>query len=169
VLMRDPYNEPVPLKVFTRVRVDGLGLYGIVAAFNVNRDDRVVSGAIGPSDALLSEGDYLAYEYFTGRAAPVRAGEKLSFEVEPMGVRLYILSPLEDEVSPIGLRDVYIMPRGIVRGFRVGGSLSLELYEPGTLVVWTPRTLQVEGGEARREGDIHTVKCSGRVVRLEPG
>lgn len=168
VLMRDPYNEPVPLKVFTRVTVKGMGVYGIVAVFNINKDDKVVEGTVSLSDAQLGKGSFLVYEYFTGETRVLRAGEKLNFKIEPMGVKLFIISPIKSNVAVVGLKDVYIMPRGVVSCYEAGEALLLEVYEPGTLVVWSAKSLRIEGGDVERVGELYIVRCRDSVVKLSP-
>ncbi len=162
VLMRDPYNEPVPLKVFTRVSVEGVGTYGIVAAFNIHKDDAKVRGSVSPSDALLPEGDYLLYEYFSGELKSQRA----EFELEPMGVKLFVIAPRSSWLVPIGLADIYLMPRGIDAAAAFEDEVVLMLREAGTLVVRAEGDVKVEGGEGAREGQLLKIKCRGRVVRL---
>jgi len=162
VLMRDPYNEPVPLKVFTRVTVPGLGVYGIVAAFNVHKGDEVVEGSVAPSDALLPEGSYVVYEYFSGELAHGRT----SFRLEPMGVRLYIIAPRATWLAPLGLKSVYVMPRGIEHAHVFDDEAVLQLREPALLVVWTEHDLEVEGGEVVRRGPVVEIACRREEVRI---
>lgn len=167
IITKDPYNEVVPLKVFTKVTVKGLGTYGIVAAFNVNKDDETVKGNVSPSDALLTGNRFLTYEYFTDETKMLEVSEKMAFEIGPMGVRLYVFSPVKDELAVVGLKDVYIMPRGVVMGQTLRGGLLLELYEPGRVLIWGTKSLKVEGGSLERRGDLHIIRCEGKTVRVE--
>lgn len=162
VLMRDPYNEPVPLKIFTRVTVDGVGVYGVVAAFNVNRDDAPVKGSVAPPDALLPEGKYLIYEYFT---EDIEEGP-VHYELEPMGVKLFIIAPRGPWLTPLGLKDVYIMPRGIDHACVLGKEAVIKLREKGLLIAKADTEVEVEGGEILETKPLLKVKCLERVVRI---
>ncbi|MEM4019115.1 MAG: Sip1-related alpha-galactosidase [Thermofilaceae archaeon] len=161
-LMRDPYNEAVPLKIFTHVTVDGVGTYGIVAAFNIHRDDAVVRGHVAPPDALLPPGKYWVYEYFSGELGD---GE-LQFELEPMGVKLFIIAPRRGWLDPVGLNNVYIMPRGIDHACIFEDEAVLKLKEPGLLIARTERKVKVEGGEIAEEQPLLKVKCTSTIIRL---
>lgn len=166
-IMRDPYNEPLPLKVFTRITVKGMGIYGVVASFNINRDDEVVEGSVSPSDALLRGERFLAYEYFTGDARLLRADEELPLRIEPMGTRLHIFSPLGDDLTAIGLRSIYLMPRGIVSAYPSGKSLLLETYEPGEVLIWSMKPLKAEVNILEKHGNLYCVKSEGTILRVE--
>jgi len=162
VLMRDPYNEAVPLKVFTRVTVEGVGRYGIVAAFNVNKDDLPVRGRVEPLDAQLSSGKYAIYEYFSESLHEGSA----SFELEPMGVKLFTIAPAGTWFTPFGLKNVYIMPRAIEHAAMFEDEAILLLKEPGTLIAKTEAKIRAEGGEVFQEEPIAKINCKQRLVRV---
>ncbi len=163
VLMSDPYNEAVPLKVFTRVTVEGVGRYGIVAAFNVNRDDVPVKGRVEPSDAQLPPGKYAIFEYFS---ESLHSGSA-SFELEPMGVKLFIVAPAEAWFTPFGLKEVYVMPRAIEHAAVFEDEAVLLLREPGTLVARAEAGVRAEGGEVVQKEPVVKIKCERRLVRVK--
>ena len=109
ILLRDPYNEPIPLKIFTKAIVKGLE-YGIVATFNIYKEDKVIEFTVSPKDAQLASSNYIAYEYFSGK---VYTKFPAKFKLEPMSVKLFIFAPSNRWLTPIGLKEVYIMPRKI--------------------------------------------------------
>lgn len=162
VLMKDPYNEPVPLKVFTRVTVEGVGTYGVVAAFNIYKHDAAVAGSVAPSDALLPEGRYCIYEYFSGGVSE----GAVQYELEPMGVKLFIIAPQAGWLAPIGLREVYIMPRGIEHACLFENEAVLRVRELGVLMVKTREKVRVEGGEIVEEEPLLKVRCLRANVRI---
>lgn len=162
VLMRDPYNEAVPLKIFTQVTVNGVGTYGIVAAFNIHKEDATVKGCVTPSDALLPQGNYSIYEYFSGELKECEA----RFELEPMSVKLFIIVPRKSWLEPIGLKDIYIMPRGIDHAYIFEDEAILKLREQGLLIAKLEREVKIEGGEIIEEEPLLKVKCTSRVIRL---
>lgn len=162
-LMRDPYNEPVPLKLFTMVSVEGAGVYGVVAAFNITRDDLNVSGRVTPSDASLPEGDYLLYEYFSG--AFWTGGEAL-FELKPTEAKLFIIAPRRTWLTVIGSRDIYVMPRALSHIMLVGDEAILKLREPGTLLAKVEGRVKVDGGVVEQEEPLLRVRCQRHIVRM---
>ena len=53
-LFKDPYNEPYPLKLFTKVTVNGVGEYGILAVFNITKKDNTLKVVLSPKDAKVN-------------------------------------------------------------------------------------------------------------------
>lgn len=162
-LMRDPYNEPVPLKVFSKASVDGAGVYGIVAAFNITRDDVSVRGSVTPSDALPPKGEYLIYEYFS---EALWIDGKAEFELEPMGVKLFIIAPKHSWLTAIGTRDVYVMPKAITWLTVLEDEAILRMREPGLLVARVEGNVRAYGGTIQETEPLLKVKCHQRVIRL---
>ena len=162
-LMRDPYNEPVPLKVFSKASVDGAGVYGIVAAFNITRDDVSVRGSVTPSDALLPKGEYLIYEYFS---EALWIDGKAEFELEPMGVKLFIIAPKHSWLTAIGTRDVYVMPKAITWLTVLEDEAILRMREPGLLVARVEGNVRAYGGTIQETEPLLKVECHQHVIRL---
>ncbi len=166
-LMRDPYNEPVPLKVFSHVCVDGLGTCGVVAAFNITKDDVEVRGSVSPRDARLPSGTYAVVEYFSREWAKLDSGGELAFEVEPMGVKLFLMVPAAGWLTPIGLWDVFVAVRGLDRVALFEDEAVVWLRQPGTLLALSEASAVVDGVGEVEEGLV-AVKAVGRVVRFRP-
>ncbi len=168
VVMRDPYNESIPLKIFTRITVRNIGVYGVVASFNINKNDEIVEGSVSPSDALLKQGEFVSYEYFSGEAKLVGVDEKIPLRIEPMGVRLHIFSPVKNDLAAIGLKDVYLMPRGIVSGYSSSDkNLVLEVYEPGEVLIWSMRPIKIKKEIIQKTGNLYFIKSSNTPIEIK--
>ena len=163
VLMHDPYNEAVPLKVFTKVSLSDVGLYGVVAAFNITKDDISVKGSVTPFDAMLPSERYAIFEYFSEKLCEKSA----SFELNPMSVKLFILAPSNDWLTLIGLKDIYIMPRGIEYATIYEDEALLKLREPGMLITKPRGKVVVEGGEPVQEEPLLKIRCHKHRIRLK--
>ena len=103
--------------------------YGIVAAFNIDVENRAVKCRIGGD---LVEGfdadEYAVYEHFSGDMKILHRGE--SFEVtlaDNDDFRLYILAPIKNGFAAIGRTDKFISPATVKD---VCGE-SVTLYEEG--------------------------------------
>lgn len=113
VAMRDPFNEPVALKIFNKLEVPGWGVYGLIGVFNIYKRDERVEYHVAPADAELNQGEYVAYEYFTGRYAKVGREQVIRGSLDPGEVHLYVLAPLRQGFSPLGSRKIYVMPAAL--------------------------------------------------------
>jgi len=164
-LMNDPYNEPIPLKLFTKVTVTPLGDYGLIATFNITKDDIEVRGSISPSDAKLRERDYLVFEYFSKEHHIVTLNEMISFELKPMEVKLFILAPMVEWFIPLGLHNVFVMPATIDRVILSENEILVLLKDVGEFVGFTMDEVLVNDAERFSEGIVIT-KCNKPIVRV---
>jgi len=156
------------LKIFTRITVRNIGVYGVVASFNINKNDEIVEGSVSPSDALLKQGEFVSYEYFSGEAKLVGVDEKIPLRIEPMGVRLHIFSPVKNDLAAIGLKDVYLMPRGIVSGYSSSDkNLVLEVYEPGEVLIWSMRPIKIKKEIIQKTGNLYFIKSSNTPIEIK--
>jgi len=153
-LMRDPYNEPIPLKLFTKVMIPPLGEYGLIAAFNITKDDVKLNAVVSPSDAKLSNGNYLLYEYFSGKYQIVAFNEAISFELKPMDVKLFVIAPMKHWFVPLGLHDVFIMPMAIDKVILASNETITLLKDTGIFVGYTLEDVLIEGIGGFKKGLI---------------
>ena len=166
VLMRDPYNEHVALKAFTHVSVPGVGTYGIIGVFNITKDDVHISTDISPRDARLNEDKYVVYEYFSERTKVMDLDEVLNVDLEPTATKLFILAPLKDWLVPIGLNNIFVMPKAIERAIIFNDEAIIVLRDIGTLVLYTEEeTIEVEGGSIISKEPLK-VKCTSHIIRI---
>jgi hypothetical protein len=172
LLLADPSLEPVPLKVFARVTRPGYGA-GVVAAFNVNKGARRVSGFLGVADAGWPAGERAAamnmaaaYRMSDGRATvlspdapapPVELGES--------GFDLFTLVPVERGVAVFGLLDKYLSPAGVVSVKRDARGVTVRLRESGDFGAWlehAPSSVEVDGRALRASAFTY----AGKLLRV---
>jgi len=186
ILFRDPYNERIPLKIYTHIKVPNLGIVGVVAAFNINSEGAPVEVELGPSDALLpEEKEYVIFEYFTRRLWSIKGNERRSLmTLEELKPALFFIVPKASggSITPIGLLDVYLSPAGIEYVSLEGRPRVMALIEPGLLAMYTTEKpekvisngkecVQVKGeprpGEySLRDDGLLLANVTGRVVMV---
>jgi len=72
-LMQNPTTTDKIFKIRNRI-----GENGVCAVFNINAENKPVSGTLTPTELGISDGDYVYYEYFTGQTGVLKMGEKLN-------------------------------------------------------------------------------------------
>ncbi len=88
---------------------------GIIAAFNLDSEEKTVTGSISPSDVYDIVGDEFAvYEHFSRELKIMKHSEKFDLSLTGKDdFRLYVIVPIEDGFAPIGLIDKFISPKTI--------------------------------------------------------
>ena len=85
---------------------------GVLAVFNLDAEENVVSGTISPKDIVgLSGDEFAVYEHFSKELRIVKAEE--SFELQLNNAdeyKLYLIVPLKDGFGMIGRTDKFISP-----------------------------------------------------------
>ncbi|MDR6882597.1 Sip1-related alpha-galactosidase [Bacillus sp. 3255] len=126
-LFLDPMQEKVPLKLWNKAQGSG-----VVAAFHIGKFTDAVTGTVGPSDVPGLSGDsFVLYEHFSGRMHKLRAGERMTFELQPGQCALYVIVPARGAVTPIGLTEKYIATDAVQHVKDEGNTVSLQLKEGG--------------------------------------
>ncbi|UNQ73235.1 Sip1-related alpha-galactosidase [Infirmifilum sp. NZ] len=146
-VMLDPYNEKVALKLANSITVPGLGVYHLLAAFNIYKGDEEVSYTFKPKELGAREGKVVVYEYFSNQAVKVGVEEDVAGKLEPGGVRLYVISPVRDGLSVIGTRQLYVSPAVIARVDRGEGELTVYLKERKPVLLYLEESLAVDGAQ----------------------
>jgi len=134
-IFEDPYSNPVPLKVFSRV-----GKTGIVGVFNLNRRGKRERVFVEAKDAGL-RGEYLLY-------AVERKifGKRLEFELRELEGEIVVVAPLSGGISVIGIEELLVPPAGIRNG-RAKKSGTLLIYsDEGRKIRFSNRTLELSPG-----------------------
>ncbi|HID96288.1 MAG TPA: hypothetical protein EYP53_09590, partial [Candidatus Latescibacteria bacterium] len=140
-IFHDPYEEPFPLKAFTRV-----GEIGLVMAVNVNKDGIEEEVEVRPEDALLDPGkEYAIYQYFADKLEKARGDGAVRRRLGELDCELFIISPVEGGFALIGLVDKFIAPKGVVSLRRRTDGIVLRLEEEGSLLAY----FEVEDVEVR--------------------
>lgn len=88
---------------------------GIIAAFNLDSEEKTVTGSISPSDVYDIVGDEFAvYEHFSRELKIMKRSEKFDLSLTGKDdFRLYVIVPITDGFAPIGLIDKFISPKTI--------------------------------------------------------
>lgn len=120
----NPETSDKPLKIQNIVKNSG-----VIAAFNITKDQNRVTGTVTPSDIPGLNGDRFAvYEYFTGEYKIISAEESIGFELENIDdFRLFIFVPYVNDFAAIGRIDKFIAPAAITE--QIGENVTL--YENG--------------------------------------
>jgi len=106
-VMTDNEHSGKPFKVMNHA-----GSCGILSLFNLDENENPVRGKISSADVRgLENRDYVLYDWFSGKAVLLKAGETLPITLENYDdFRLYILAPLEKGRAVIGLAEKYMTP-----------------------------------------------------------
>ncbi|MBQ6875220.1 MAG: alpha-galactosidase [Lachnospiraceae bacterium] len=85
---------------------------GVVAAFNLDKEENAVVGTISPKDVIgLSGEEFAVYEHFTKELKILNADEGFEITLETGDeYRLYTIVPLRDGCGMIGRTDKFISP-----------------------------------------------------------
>ena len=71
-LMQNPTKTDKIFKIRNRI-----GENGVCAVFNINGENKPVSGTLEPTEIGIAEGNYVYYEHFTGETGVLARGERL--------------------------------------------------------------------------------------------
>ncbi len=144
-LIVDAETAEVPFKVWNRCKDSG-----IVAAFNLNKDNRAVAGSLSAHDVEGLEGQSFAvFEYFSRSVRVIGRQEKLEFALENQDdFKLFILVPIMDGFAPIGLINKYISPAAIANA----ASGHVELYEAGLFAFVSEKEVEAVSVNGKSHG-----------------
>ena len=104
-LMENPINSHKAYKVWNETN-NGF----VVAAFNLDKDEKPVSGKISPFELPNTKADkYLQYDFFNGEARIINKGEYVEVTLNNYDdYRFCNFIPVDNGFSPIGLVDKYV-------------------------------------------------------------
>ncbi len=128
-LFGDPTREPVLAKMYNRS-----GEAGLVAAFNLYREDQPVTGGIKPADVDGLAGDrFLCYLQDSQTYAVVGRDEAVSVTLSRRQAELAVFVPIQNGFAALGLKDKYVSPATIWDA----DASSLLLHEGGTFAFYS--------------------------------
>lgn len=132
-LFEDATTNGKVFKIFNRI-----GDCGIVAAFNLDEEERPVSGVLSAVDAECdSDGRYAVYDWFAGTCQVLEVDQTLPLTLKNYDdFGLYILAPIKRGKAVIGLKEKYMAPAAVKKG-----RTSVEALDDGTMLVFSERTL----------------------------
>ena len=104
-LMQNPTTTDKIFKIRNR-----LGDNGVCAVFNINADNKPVSGTLSVPDIQLADGDYVYYEYFTKQTGVLKSGEGLNISLtDNDDFRMYSFVPKQsDNDEYTGRTDLFM-------------------------------------------------------------
>ena len=106
-LLADPEHNGGLFTLYNRI-----GAGGVLAAFNLDAEERPVSGAVSPGLLHeLQDGPYLLFDYFARTAEVLRREESRPLTLRDYDdFRLYLVLPIRQGIAPIGLIGKYMAP-----------------------------------------------------------
>lgn len=133
------------------------GANGVMAVFNVDRENRSVSGSVSPSDLPCFDGSittFAYYEFFTKKTGFIKYNEKIDVILENNDqVCLYSFVPCENSVAALGRADLFMGVCATTKCEIKNNTVSLTLAEGGTICV-------AIGGNKKAA----CVKANGKVI-----
>ncbi len=145
----DTENSGNVFKIFNRI-----GDCGVIAAFNLDKDENTVYGSVSPMDVEgLKPGKYAVYNWFTGETEVLEYDGVLDLKLKNYDdFRLFILVPIKCGKAVIGLKEKYMSPATVKKGGR-----KLFPLDSGTLVVYSETPV---GGFYRLTENTYAKKVS---------
>ena len=104
-LTSDPTKSERIFKIRNR-----LGSCGVCAVFNINAENKTVSGTLLARETGIADGDCVYYEYFTKETGVLKAGQSLDITLDTNDdFRLYSFAPVSEygEKYP-GRTDIFM-------------------------------------------------------------
>lgn len=106
-LTEDAEHNGRIFKIWNRI-----GDCGVLAAFNLDSEEREVTGAVSAGDIPgLKDERYAIYDYFAKTAKALPRGQQIDISLRNYDdFRLLLLIPIRKGIAPIGLTDKYMVP-----------------------------------------------------------
>jgi len=131
ILFRDPYNEPVALKISSSVK--GVP---VVAVLNVYKGSRDVRSVLRLEDLPIPlHGTYAYYAVLHGIGGILREGDELEITVSECRGEVVVLAPITNGVAVIGLAE-FLLPPYPIEVTRFKDRLYVRSTVEGTLVIF---------------------------------
>jgi hypothetical protein len=149
VVLRDPYNEQVILKVASTVK----GCIAI-ALFNIYKGGSILEDYV-KLDILPFEargGEYLCYRVFDGGYSVIKPGDEVKVSLKELETEILILAPIYDERAVVGLKD-YLLPPYPIEIRKIDGEILIESGVPGTLLYY-------------RDGVLDEIKIGKGIMKI---
>ena len=104
-LMQNPTATNKIFKIRNRICENG-----VCAVFNINAENKPVSGTLDPTETGIAEGDYIFYEHFTKQTGVLKSGKKLNVTLTSNDdFRLYSFAPKKgDSDEYTGRKDLFM-------------------------------------------------------------
>ncbi len=132
ILLRDPYNEPILLKIASKV-----GNCIALALFNINRNDIDIGEDIS-LDILpytIDHEKYVYYKVFTGERGVMDRSGRIRIVLKPLETEIIVFSPIDNEKSVIGLKE-YLLPPYPIEIISIDNKIIIKPKASGTLIYY---------------------------------
>ncbi len=139
-LFKNPTDENTAFKLFNKHND-----CGILAIFNINKDECEVKTTISASDMLLEkEKTYCVYNWREETVTEVTGEDVLDVSLKDFDdYKLYLYIPISSDMAVIGLRDKYMSVA--TYSFENG---TLKTFDNGEVIVYSRHKLFVDGNPA---------------------
>lgn len=161
------FNDPINTKSLLKIWNTSKGI-GVVAAFNINKDNLPISGKIGPRDIPNLAGEkLLVYEVFTKQFQVIHKDETTPIVLGKNEVSLTLIFPIQDVITPIGLVNKLISNDSILQMWKKNNGLSVLLKEGGLFsfrsefneITVTANGIELKVIKDTQNDQIYTVDC----------
>ncbi len=161
-LFINPNKDEAPLKVWNTV--NGVG---IVGAFNIHLQGEKLNGSIRSSDVPSIVGERFAiYNFFSKEITYHSKEEALHIELGKEEAQLFMIIPLVDEITPLGLLKKYLSPKTILSTYMLNDKTVVHLTEGGEfgfISLSKPEKALVNGEEVainKQSEGFYSIECS---------
>ncbi|MEM2239414.1 MAG: Sip1-related alpha-galactosidase [Candidatus Bathyarchaeia archaeon] len=134
VLFKDPYNEPILLKIASKA-----GGSIVVAVFNVNKSGERIEDSLTLEvlPFTVERGEYVFYKVFGNEYGLLKTGEKLNISLRELEVEVVTLTPVENGRAVVGLKE-YLLPSALIKVLETGdGRFFVKADASGTLLYYS--------------------------------
>lgn len=132
-LLEDPVESGKPFKVYSTC-----GNSAAVAVFNLDEGEKPVEGSLGTQELEMEETKVLAWESLSAGWKVLEKGEREAIRLENRDdFRFYLMIPLEEGFTPVGLKGKWIAPKTIEG--RKGNTVILK--EGGTFLFYSDQKI----------------------------
>ncbi len=168
-LFMDPGQDAKPLKIWNTY-----GESFLVAAFAVTEEGPAAHGEIRLSDIPQAAGEtYVCVSCRDGWARVLRGGESIPFQLPGGQSALFLLIPMHEKCTVIGLMEKYVSCAAVKQVFYESRECRIALKENGRLGFFlreTPRRALAGEGELALTalgGGLWTVDAPGEMVTIQ--
>ena len=182
-LFDDPLNEPKPLKLINRH-----GDCGVIGLFHCQWTGEKTEAAVNQAGTLRGqwssddvpslEGDRFAcWSPITRKLTVLHAGQRVDFELDPLGCDLLHLAPIRHRLAPLGLIEKLNSTRALQSVRQNDGTIEFELVDGGVAGVFAehaPAAVTVDGNNVDWDYDpqtrlltVWTAEGKSVMVRIE--
>ena len=133
-LFEDARESGKAFKLFNRHKENG-----ILAVFNIDKEEKPVSADISAKDMLLEERDYCVYDWFAKKAFLLEKQDSFRITLPCYDeFKFYLFVPIVDGKAVIGLKDKYIS----VATFETLPDGEIKALDSGEILVFKAEDLQ---------------------------